>query len=448
MPGAVPRLLLALALLASACSRPAAEATALRPAPPVAAQPETAAAPTAPASGAQDTAAAEPAGAFSGTLAKQHVEALASQIGSRPAGSASYDAAIQYVSEQLRGWGYEPRVQEFPLRVYDDRGSRVALVSPEARVIDAATMQLSPAGEAEAPVVDVGLGRPEDVPPAEVQGKIALIRRGVIPFRAKVANAATAGAVAVIIYNQAPGRIQGSLGEPGPIPTVGISGEEGEALVRRIADGPVVLRVAVDASIQEASGFNVVATRPGAATGAGAVVIGGHLDSVPAGPGANDNASGTAVVLELARVLSTRPYPYTLKFVAFGAEELGLFGSRHFVEQLSADERRSIVAMINLDMVGVGEAWRFGGSDGLVQRAEQAAAALGAPYAKLGGPVAGASDHASFLGAGIPAVFVHRVTDPNYHTAGDRPEYVDSVALGQAGGMVLRLLEELAAPQP
>jgi aminopeptidase YwaD len=146
--------------------------------------------------------------------------------------------------------------------------------------------------------------------------------------------------------------------------------------------------------------------------------------------------------------LSARQYPYTLQFVAFGAEELGLFGSRHFVEQLSPEERRSIVAMINLDMVGVGEAWRFGGASGLAQRAEQAAAALGAPHGMLGGPVAGASDHASFLGAGISAVFVHRVTDPNYHTAGDRPEHVDPAALGQAGELVLRLLEELAAPQP
>jgi aminopeptidase YwaD len=104
--------------------------------------------------------------------------------------------------------------------------------------------------------------------------------------------------------------------------------------------------------------------------------------------------------------------------------------------------------MVNLDMVGVGDSWRFGGSDGLVQRAEQAAAALGAPYAKLGGPVAGASDHASFLAAGIPAVFVHRVSDPNYHTAGDRAEHVDPVALGQAGEVVVRLLEGLAAEGP
>ena len=64
-------------------------------------------------------------------------------------------------------------------------------------------------------------------------------------------------------------------------------------------------------------------------------------------------------------------------FVLFGAEELGLYGSRYYVENLSEAERHAIVAMINLDMVGVGQAWRFGGSDDLVQDALGAANDLG-----------------------------------------------------------------------
>jgi hypothetical protein len=82
--------------------------------------------------------------------------------------------------------------------------------------------------------------------------------------------------------------------------------------------------------------------------------------------------------------------------------------------------------MINLDMVGVGEAWRFGGSDDLVQDALGAANDLGERALPLRGPLSQASDHASFINVGVPALFLYRTDDPNYHTANDRSEFVDS----------------------
>src|SRR5262249_56768081 len=106
--------------------------------------------------------------------------------------------------------------------------------------------------------------------------------------------------------------------------------------------------VGVDASVAQSTGANVVAVRQG---GPKSIVIGGHFDSVPAGPGANDNGSGTATTLELARVLAQAPTQFTLRFVAFDAEEIGLLGSSHYVAQLSDAERPSIVAVINLDLV-------------------------------------------------------------------------------------------------
>jgi len=173
-------------------------------------------------------------------------------------------------------------------------------------------------------------------------------------------------------------------------------------------------------------------------------VIGGHLDSVPAGPGANDNASGSATVLELARALAARDYPYTLRFVLFDAEELGLYGSQHYVSELTQAERRSIVAMINLDMVGVGQAWRFGGADPLVQEALGAAIDLGVQALPMRGQLNSSSDHASFMAVGIPSLFLYRTEDPNYHTANDRADFVDPAALEQAGIIALRVLDSLA----
>jgi Zn-dependent M28 family amino/carboxypeptidase len=219
-------------------------------------------------------------------------------------------------------------------------------------------------------------------------------------------------------------------------------------LLSQLANGAVSVSLNVDASTQQESGTNVIADLPGNGSEAGTVIFTAHLDSVPAGPGANDNGSGSAVVLELAHELAQRSVaerPLAVRFAWFGAEELGLDGSQFYVQQISDAERQSLRADVNLDMVGVGDAWRFGGTDDLVQVALGAANDLGQRALPLRGALAGASDHASFLDAGVPAVFLYRVEDPNYHTAGDVPSLVNPDALGQAGTIALRILDELGA---
>jgi aminopeptidase YwaD len=398
-----------------------------------------------PATYARPAAQVEAPLSVSGARAHQHVDALAAQIGSRPAGSASYDQAVQYAVDQLRQWGYQPSLQTFPVETYDDRGSQVTLAA-DGQSVTAATLQYSPGGQIEAPLVSAGLGRPEDLNGVDLQGKIALVKRGELRFSDKVANVAGAGAVGALVYNDSSGAVQGSLTGPGPIPAVTLSDTDGQHLLDLLAGGsPVVVRLTVDASIEQRSATNVLADKPARNPAAQSVVIGAHLDSVPAGPGANDNGSGSAMVLELAQVLAARDEPFTLHFALFGAEELGLYGSRHYVDQLSDAERANIRAMINMDMVGVGEAWRFGGTDDLVQRALAATSDMGERALPLRGPQSGGSDHASFLAAGVPALFIYRVEDPNYHQAGDRAELVDPNALGEAGTIAVNVLDSLAA---
>ena len=96
---------------------------------------------------------------------------------------------------------------------------------------------------------------------------------------------------------------------------------------------------------------NVLATLRGTVSPDVVYVVGSHFDSVEGGPGADDNASGTAMLLETARVLATRPLPATVIFVAFTGEEGGLLGSREFVRRLAADSVRLVGAMNN-DMMG------------------------------------------------------------------------------------------------
>jgi aminopeptidase YwaD len=392
-----------------------------------------------------------PATAFSGSAAEQQVDALAVQIGSRPAGSQAYDQAVKYAVDQLVQWGYAPNLQTLPVTVYDDRGSQVTVTSSDGSslIIPASTLQYSVSGQIQAPLLAAGLGQPADFASLDARGKVALVERGLLRFSDKVANAAAAGAVGVLVYNDSADNVQGVLADAQPVPAATISGDSGQQLLGMLANGPVSLSFSVDGQTELVSATNVIAELPGSQPDSGTVILTAHLDSVRAGPGANDNGSGSAVVLELARELAQRApsqRPMTLRFALFGAEELGLYGSRYYVQSLSDAERSAIRADVNLDMVGVGDAWRFGGTEDLVQLALGAANDLGQRALPLRGPQLGASDHASFLDAGIPAVFVYRVEDPNYHTAGDVASLVEPQALTQAGSIALAVVDGLSSP--
>ncbi len=113
------------------------------------------------------------------------------------------------------------------------------------------------------------------------------------------------------------------------------------------------------------SGRNVVATLTGTLFPNRQVVICGHYDStspmpMSLAPGADDNASGTAAVLEIARVLAASPLDYSLKFICFSAEEWGLYGSKHYAEE-AAGTGQDIAAVINMDMIAYPDRnpWRF-----------------------------------------------------------------------------------------
>lgn len=383
------------------------------------------------------TTADRAADSFSGQQSFQHVLALAETIGPRPAGSAAEGAAARYIAQQLRSYGLTVTEQPF---TFQSQEARAEVVSPQPITLDAAALFLSPAGEVTAEVVAAGKGFPEDLPSQRLRGKIALIARGEIFFSDKVRNAHQAGAVAAIIYNNQPGPFQGTLLRTEAIPAISIPGLEGQRLLAMLAQGPVTVHLAVRVVTQESR--NVIA-RP--AEGECRILVGAHYDSVPQGPGANDNASGTAVLLGLAQALADRSGELGVCFVAFGAEELGLLGSEYLVQELSPQERSALRAMINLDMVAVGSQWLVAGSSDMVALALTEAQALDIEVEAFQMPPGLGSDHQSFLAAGIPALFIHRMDDPNYHTAQDRAQFVDLQALTDAGRLALRLVERLAA---
>ena len=113
------------------------------------------------------------------------------------------------------------------------------------------------------------------------------------------------------------------------------------------------------------------------------LIVGAHYDSAPIGEGYSDNATGTGLLLETAARIKSQVTPYTLVFVAFGAEEKGLLGSRYYVRTMNALERRATIGMIDLDAVAGGAELsvtsRFGGPTWLRDDALTAAKSLGIP---------------------------------------------------------------------
>ncbi len=177
--------------------------------------------------------------------------------------------------------------------------------------------------------------------------------------------------------------------------------------------------------------FNVVGTKTGTTTPDRVYILGAHYDSVD-NPGADDDASGVALVLETARVLSAYDSASTIRFIAFDREEQGLVGSQAYV---AAHQNDNILGMIQADMVAynlgndVVDIYGYAPSNPIKLALSQAVETYGRGLsAVVYGPM-DASDHAPFEWAGFEAcLIIEEWGNPNYHTAldsVDTPGYID-----------------------
>lgn len=202
---------------------------------------------------------------------------------------------------------------------------------------------------------------------------------------------------------------------------------------------------------QGGESWNVVGVPPGFDERAPYLLVGGHYDSLN-GPGANDNATGIGVLLELARAVDERPAELPVLLVAFGAEERQPtpdrpqphhVGSRHYVSQMSADARENLVAMINVDMVGHGDTILCGrmstgpreGTERCVARARE----LGVAARERVTP--DWSDNGSFLREGMNAAWLWTgELKCCYHNAKDTIDVVRPVDVERSGRLALAIV--------
>jgi Zn-dependent M28 family amino/carboxypeptidase len=300
--------------------------------------------------------------------------------GTRASGTPGYDASVDYVVDRMTAAGYIVTVDPFEFDFFQQLAPTVleqTAPTPTQYVegTDFIIMEYSGSGDVTAAVTPVDVVVPIGANPPNTStsgceagdfagfpaGNIALMQRGTCAFAVKAANAQEAGAVAAIIFNEGqPGRdglLFGTLGGPGvTIPVVGIPYALGADLV---GVAGLEMKVSTETTSETRETANVFAETPGGRAG-NVVMAGAHLDSVPEGPGINDNGSGSGALLEIAEQMAKVKPKNKVRFAWWGAEEAGLVGSIDWVlRQADSGELDNVALYLNFDMVGSPNFVRF-----------------------------------------------------------------------------------------
>jgi Zn-dependent M28 family amino/carboxypeptidase len=363
--------------------------------------------------------------------------------GSRASGTPGYDASLKYIEDKLKQAGYTTTRQSFLFNAFDELATPVfERLTPTSRSYAADeeffTAEYSGSGNVTAAIQAVDVVEPTTVASTSnsgceaadftgfVAGRVALVQRGTCDFVVKAENAEQAGASAVIIYNEGttgvPDRndtLNPTLGDAADvdIPVVGTNYLIGDELLDLSRQGTVTVHIETSTRIRtNVPTQNLIAETP---TGRDnqTVMAGAHLDSVPEGPGIEDNGTGSAALLEIAlqmKRLGVQPRD-TVRFAWWGAEEAGLVGSQRYVDSLAPSQLSDIDLYLNFDMIGSpnygrfiydGDGSAFGstgpnGSESIEAVFESFFASRG--QATLPTAFDGRSDYDAFIATGIPA---------------------------------------------
>ena len=355
--------------------------------------------------------------------------------GRRAAGTDGYARSVDYVVETLEaaGWNVslDPVEATFNFPVAIEQSVPVVATYPSGAYTGSGFGEIV---DGLVIAVDLALDPPQastsgceasDFAGLDFSGDndIALVQRGTCFFSEKAVNAEAAGAEAVIIFNQGNSPTRTGLivanaanlpdGSPSnlTIPVVGGSFADGQALAQPGSVASLSVRPS-----ETRIDYNVLAELPGD-NDDNIVMAGAHLDSVVAGPGIQDNGSGSAALLELAQVIRKLEPVNTIRLGWWAAEEQGLVGSTSYVNNLPQEELDRIAAYLNFDMIGspnyyigvydadessfVAAAPVPEGSEALEDLFEQYFTFADVPYDDSA--FSGRSDYQAFINNGIPA---------------------------------------------
>ena len=376
-------------------------------------------------------------------------------FGDKRAGSPGGEASAAYVLERFRAAGLEDaHFETFAFPAFAVRGSSLIVAGRE---ISHAALAYSGCGMALAPMIHAATGEPADYDDRDAGGRIVVVERNVTFHRsAQYREAISRGAAGLIYVSHAPENLVqiGTISEPedglGAIPAVSVGERDGRELIALARAGSVLASVRVDAALEPGWGRNVVGKLPG--TGP-ALLVGAHHDTWYTG--SIDNGTGMAVLIELAGQLAAARRRRPVVFVAYDAEELGLFGGYDFLRKHVVERGERFTAFVNLEIPGAGtdDIRALAHTHGL--EGALRATALDELYpvcvgmetvpALFGGVIP--TDIQGAYRWGIPGASTACDT-PWYHTVADTPDKVDVAFLARATARWRRALAILDATDP
>lgn len=385
---------------------------------------------------------------------------LCDEAGGRLMGTPGNLKAMNILSEELGKHGVNVKREKIKVPGWVRGDDEVIIKSPvEKRLKAIALGYVNPLATTKSNIVYAQYGFDEDYSGINAEGKIVLVtqenpkgKEALLRYEA-IDIAAKHGAIVILFINTKTGaqNLAGTgtfTGDPTAIPAFSLTFEEGKWIQRLIEKNiPVEIEVTSRSYCVEMESENTVVTFPGKSNEK--IVVGAHFDSWDMGQGGVDNGIGTAILFEVARLIQnfSKENYYTIELVWFNGEELGLWGSKKYVEMHKDDK---IKTMINMDMTGSPTGFNAMGIDELIPFLTELnerligfnmkAGVVNSPWTN--------SDHMPFMFAGVPTITLQAHLDEEmykyYHEAGDTFDKVNKKYLSEAAAVVTILTTQLA----
>jgi aminopeptidase YwaD len=372
-------------------------------------------------------------------------------IAPRFAGTRAEKVAVNYIENEFRSYGLKAWVENFYIaESYSVERASLSVTAPERLRLNFVPILYSPSADNVAGGLSQFGSLPKDY--SRLSDTFVLVNRENLVDLLEVVG--TKNPLAVLTYYEGFPQYSETFRQVLRFPILWISSDDAHRLMDLLKFGEVNLELSFVASYGGSTSHNVLAVIPGKSDET--IIICAHHDSMLT-PGAVDDASGVAAILDIARLLSNEKFSRTIMFASFGAEELGLLGSSNFVDTHPTDD---IVGVIAIDSIAPGPAdgLRAGLRDSGLATTERLDLHVKLVASKIGlrvrdesvGTIRGYSDYASFTRKGIPGTWIYWVNFKGreaiwpVHTLADNLDAIDAAKIEQVTALGVELLRDLA----